>query len=140
MLTVRDATIVAAWSLAEDVLIAIDTSPNVLNLGSSATVVTVHTDIAYNEVKVDENCNKIAELFLNYIPVPNPDSSAISLSWWKADNRGNFVAKFTMDEIKGLPLEIDGYNTFTLVGEIVADDKFSGEQAIMVVARGPANQ
>lgn len=95
--------------------IEIDIAPNVLNIQSSGTVVTVHTDIAYWVVDA-------YTLTLN----------GLEISSWKADNQGNFVAKFFMDAIKDLPLNIDEYNTLVLVG--VADGvAFQGEQDIRVI-------
>jgi hypothetical protein len=80
--------------------IEIDVSPNVLNIQSESTIVTVHTDIAYNIVVG-------ASVFLN----------GVAIDWWKSDDRGNFVAKFESDEIKTLDgLIIGDYNTLTLNG------------------------
>jgi hypothetical protein len=110
--------------------ITIDVAPNVLNLGSSGTVVTVHTDISYAEVEVGANDEGRTELLLNDIPI----------SWWKADNCGNFVAKFTMNDIKNLPLDIGEYNIFKLVGTTVDGDGFIGLQEILVIDNLPAGK
>ena len=65
-----------------------------------STIVTVHTDIAYNLVVG-------ASVSLN----------GVEIDWWKSDDRGNFVAKFDSDEIKTLDgLIIGDYNTLTLFG------------------------
>ena len=63
--------------------IMIDVSPNVINIQSQSTVVTVHTDIAFSLVVG-------ASVYLN----------GVAIDWWKSDDRGNFVAKFDSDEIK----------------------------------------
>lgn len=98
-------------------VIAIDVAPNTLNLASSGQVVTVHTDIAYGDVDV-------SSVFLNGLLIQS----------WKADNRGNFVAKFSMDDVKRLDgLVIGGYNTLTIVGLTVDDAPFWGEHEIMVI-------
>ena len=95
----------------------IDISPNVLNIESQGTVVTVHTDIAYSSVDV-------STVFLNDEPINS----------WKADNRGNFVAKFLMDEIKTLDgLVIGDDNTLKLVGLTTNNEAFWGEQDIKVI-------
>ena len=97
--------------------ITIDVAPNVLNLESQGVVVTVHTDIAYWDVDV-------SAVFLN----------GVLISSWKADNRGNFVAKFLMDEIKTLEgLIIGGENTLTLIGATTSGVAFSGSQEIIVI-------
>ncbi len=97
--------------------ISIEVAPRTLNIDSDGQVVTVHTDIAYWEVDV-------SSVFLN----------GVLISSWKADNRGNFVAKFLMDEIKTLDgLVIDGYNTLTLLGATVDGTSFVGSQEIMVI-------
>ena len=100
-------------SIETDIRIA----PNVLNLQSEGTVVTVHTDISYWTVDV-------YSVYLNGIPIRS----------WKADNRGNFVAKFSMDEVKNLDgLLIDDYNTLQIVGLDNDGVAFSGAQEIMVI-------
>ena len=106
-----------AAALSEEIQIQIDVAPNVLNIQSQGEIVTVHTDIAYSAVVG-------ATVFLNGVPI----------QWWKADARGNFVAKFVMDEIKTLDgLKIDGYNTLLLIGYTTDGDPFIGEQEIKVI-------
>lgn len=97
--------------------IAIEIAPNTLNLQSKGVIVTVHTDIAYGAVDV-------STVYINGVPI----------DWWKADNQGNFVAKFLMDDIKLLDgLIIGGYNTLKIVGLTIDDEPFWGEQEIMVI-------
>lgn len=103
--------------------IVIDVAPNVLNLGNNGQVVTVHTDIAYSVVQV-------SSVYMN----------DVAISSWKSDLRGNFVAKFIMDEIKSLPLNIGEYNTLTLVGLTTSNESFWGAQDILVVNNVPNNQ
>ena len=101
--------------------ITIDVSPNVLNIQSQSTIVTVHTDIAYSLVVG-------ASVFLN----------DVAIDWWKSDDRGNFVAKFDSDEIKTLDGLIMGdYNTLTLTGYTTAGEAFIGIQDIMVINNVP---
>ena len=101
--------------------IEIDVAPNVLNIESQGTVVTVHTDIAYGSVDV-------SSVFLN----------GVEISSWKADNRGNFVAKFLMDEIKTLDgLAIGDYNVLVLVGYTKDYEEFVGVTEILVVNNVP---
>ena len=102
--------------------ITIDVAPNVLNLQSNGQVVTIHTDIAYGVVQA-------STVYMNNV----------AISSWKSDLRGNFVAKFEMNEIKGLPLVIDDYNTLTLVGLTTSNESFWGSQDILVVDNGPKN-
>jgi len=97
--------------------IAIDISPNVLNLQSQGTVVTVHTDIAYSSVDA-------SSVFLN----------EIAIDWWKADDCGNFVAKFLMEDVKALAnLFIGDYNPFVIEGSNVNGESFEGEQDILII-------
>ena len=101
--------------------IEIDVSPNVLNIQSNSTIVTVHTDIAYNLVVG-------ASVLLN----------DVEIDWWKSDDRGNFVAKFLSDEIKTLDgLSIGGYNTLVLTGYTTGEEAFIGTQDIMVIDNVP---
>ena len=98
--------------------ITIDVAPNVLNIASEGTVVTVHTDIAYSAVEG-------ASVQLN----------GIDIAWWKSDSRGQFVAKFNMEEVTELVthdiLEL-GDITLTLTGESTLG-AFSGSQVISVI-------
>lgn len=101
--------------------IAIDIAPATLNLQSRGTVVTVHTDIPYVDVDV-------VSVYL----------AGVAIASWKADDRGYFVAKFDMDDVKTIDgLVINGANTFQLVGLDVFGEPFWGEQEVMVVDRGP---
>lgn len=104
--------------------IEIDVAPNVLNIQSESTVVTVHTDIAYSSVVG-------ASVYLN----------GVAIDWWKSDARGNFVAKFDSDEIKSLPgLVIGGFNELTLCGYTKSLEAFSGTQGILVIDNVPAGK
>ena len=104
--------------------ITIDVAPNVLNIQSEGKIVTVHTDIDYGVVDV-------YTVFLN----------GVDINSWKADNRGNFVAKFSMDDIKALNgLIIGDYNTLKLVGDTTDGVAFSGEQDIKVIDIGSDDQ
>jgi len=98
-------------------------APNVLNIQSEGTVVTIHTDINYSAVEA-------STVSLN----------GIEISSWKADNRGNFVAKFLMEEVKALEgLDIGEYNTLTIEGYTYEGEFFVGVQDIIVIdvaARG----
>lgn len=96
--------------------IAIDVAPAVLNLNNQGEVVTVHTNIAYSLVTASTVC-------LN----------GVAINTWKSDDRGNFVAKFVMSEIKDLPLNIGGMNTMVLTGKTYARVEFSGEKEIKVI-------
>ena len=57
---------------------------------------------------------------------------------WKADNQGNFVAKFLIEEIKALDLAIDDYNTLTLSGYTVYGEYFCGSADVYVVNKLPS--
>jgi hypothetical protein len=110
----------SAYSFESTIRIA----PNVLNIQSEGTVVTVHTDISYWVVDV-------YSVHLN----------GILISSWKADNRGNFVAKFSMDEVKtSAGLVIGDYNTLTIVGLTEDGKEFWGEEEIMVIDVLPRGQ
>jgi len=100
--------------------IMIDVSPNVLNLQSSGTVVTVHTNMDYNTVIA-------SSVFLNGVPI----------SFYKSDDRGYFVAKFVMDEVKNLPLIIGELNTLLLLGATDDGLSFTGTQDIKVISVMP---
>lgn len=96
--------------------VAIDVAPAVLNLNNQGEVVTVHTDIAYSLVTA-------STIYLN----------GVAINSWKADDRGNFVAKFLMTEIKDLDLNIGGMNTLVLTGETFEGVEFQGTQEIKVI-------
>ena len=106
-----------AWAAT---VISIRVAPNVLNLLSEGQVVTVHTDISFSSVDA-------YTVFLN----------GVKISSWKADNRGNFVAKFLMEDIKDLEWDLGELNTLTLTGVTVAGESFSGSAEILVVENVP---
>ncbi len=105
--------------------ITIEVAPSTLNIQSQGQVVTVHTGIAYSSVVG-------GTVTLNGIPI----------SWWKADNQGNFVAKFLMSEVKALAdsgaLEVPGENELTLVGSTTDGAEFTGAQTITVINVEPS--
>lgn len=104
--------------------ISIDVAPAVLNLQNKGQVVTVHTDIAYSAVNA-------STVYLN----------GIAIDSWKADDRGNFVAKFLIEEVKSLPgLIIGDYNTLQLVGTTVDGEEFTGVQDILVINNVPSRK
>jgi len=105
--------------------IGIEVAPNTLNIQSQSQVVTVHTTIKYFSVDHDN-------VYLN----------GIEISSWKADNRGYFVAKFLMSEVKALAdsedLIVPGENELTLVGYTTEDVEFEGSAMITVIDIVPA--
>ena len=112
---------VASTTNAYEILI--DVSPNVLNLQSNGTVVTVHTNVDYNMVIA-------SSVFLNGIPI----------FFYKSDDRGYFVAKFVMDDVKDLPLAIGELNTLLLLGATDDGLSFTGTQNIKVIDNTPKGQ
>ena len=105
--------------------IGIEVAPNTLNIQSQSQVVTVHTTIKYFSVDHDN-------VYLNDILISN----------WKADNQGNFVAKFLMSKVKALAssgnLEVPGENELILVGYTTEGTEFTGFQTITVIDIIPA--
>ena len=96
--------------------IEIDVAPAVLNLQNQAQVVTVHTSIAYGLVVA-------STVYLNDIAIDS----------WKADDRGFFVAKFLMKDVKDLPFNIGTDNSLLLVGKTITGEDFWGEETIKVI-------
>jgi hypothetical protein len=95
-------------------------APETLNLRSSGEVVTVHTDVPYSDVDV-------YSVFL----------SGVAIDSWKADDRGYFVAKFLMDDIKAIDgLAINEYNTFTMVALTTGGEPICGETDVFIIDRG----
>lgn len=109
----------ASFTADELQQINIDVAPNVLNIASAGTVVTVHTNIAYSAVDG-------ATVTLNDVPI----------AWWKSDSRGQFVAKFNMEEVETLVTAgvLDkGEITLRLSGTTKLGVNFSGAQLISVI-------
>lgn len=100
--------------------IQIQVSPNVLNIGSKGEIITVHTDLPYASVVG-------ASVFLNGVPI----------SWWKADDRGFFVAKFDIDKVKYEAGLVVGNNTVMLTGVTTSGSQFTGSQDLKVVDNVP---
>lgn len=115
--------LVPLLSFTQVQVIDIQVSPNVLNLQNQGSIVTVHTDISYWMVIG-------SSVSLNGIIIKS----------WKSDDRGDFVAKFYMDEVKNLNLNIGGYNTMTLKGETTDGGEFTGSAEILVINNIPAGK
>jgi len=96
--------------------IAIEVAPNVLNLQSQGQVVTVHTSLPFGSVEAS-----------------SISLSGVTINSWKADNQGQFVAKFLMDDIKNLALKIGEYNTLRIEGTTTSGTSFWGSKAILVL-------
>ena len=87
-----------------------------LNLQSEGQVVTIHTSLAYGSVVAS-----------------SVTMNGVTISSSKADNQGQFVAKFVMEAIKGLPLKIGESNTLRIEGRTTTGASFWGSKAILVV-------
>ena len=108
--------------------ITIDVSPNILNIQSNSAVLTVHTNIDFNLV----NPPTVS------IYVGADAADPVPISWWKEDDCGNFVAKFSMSDIKAElgPEDYNQLTSFRMVGETTSGEDFSGEQEILVANHG----
>lgn len=102
---------------ADELAIEVVVSPNVINLASASTVVTVHTNIAYGAVAG-------ATVTL----------SGVAIDWWKADNQGCFVAKFRAQDVKDILVDYVGQQvTLNLCGETKTGVEFSGSDDVGVI-------
>jgi len=100
--------------------ITIEIAPATLNLQSNGNVVTVHTDVSYGDVDV-------ATVYLG----------GVAINSWKADDRGYFVAKFLIDDIKTIDaLVIPGLNQLQFVALTIYDEEVWGTAAVMVIDVG----
>jgi len=97
--------------------VTIVVSPSTVALESQGVWVTVHAEIPYSVVVG-------LTVSLNGIPVDVT----------KADNRGELVAKFALDDVKDI-LEV-GTATLTLSGMTSADEPFTGTDTIQVISGG----
>ena len=113
------AAVVALFVFASNPLAAegieITVAPNVINIASASTVVTVHTDISYWVVDG-------ASVTLN----------GVAIDWSKSDNRGYFVAKFEAGEVKGI-VTPGTTATLTLTGYTTDGVVFSGSDDVDVI-------
>jgi hypothetical protein len=100
--------------------ITIEIAPATLNLQSNGKVVTVHTDVPFGDIDV-------ATVYL----------AGVAINSWKADDRGYFVAKFLIDDIKTLDgLKINDFNTLKFVALTIYDEEVWGEADVMVIDSG----
>lgn len=111
--------------------IVIDVTPTQLNLRNPGEVVTINTNIAYESVDPET------------VIVGFTDGSSektLVIEWWKADNKGEFVAKFEMSEVLAAIKEILGNKSgdikITLTGQTTEAATFTGEQTITVIYYG----
>ena len=100
--------------------ITIEIAPATLNLQSNGKVVTVHTDVAFSDIDV-------ASVYL----------AGVAIDSWKVDDRGYFVAKFLIDDVKTLDgLKINDYNTLKFVALTIYDEEVWGAADVMVIDSG----
>jgi hypothetical protein len=111
-----DGSSAVVSSSATALEITIEVAPNVLNIQSESQVVTVHTSLSYGSVAAS-----------------SVSINGVTISSSKADNQGQFVAKFEMDAIKSLPLKIGELNTLRIEGKTTSGSSFWGSKAILVV-------
>lgn len=100
------------------ITLEIQVSPSVLNIQMQGQVVTVHTDIAYSTVDAE-----------------TVTMNGVEIDHWKADNQGNFVAKFLVGEIVGIAT-VGELNELTLEGFTTSGETFSGTDEVMVINTG----
>lgn len=105
--------------LADEITIDITVSPNVINIASQSTVVTVHTNIAYGLVDG-------VTVMLN----------DVAIDWWKSDDRGNFVAKFNAADVKNIvtPGETAELTLTGKTKEEFGGDTFTGTDFVKIVS------
>ncbi|MCI0493229.1 MAG: hypothetical protein L0Z07_09860 [Planctomycetes bacterium] len=110
------ATMAVASNLAA-FEITIEVAPSVVSLDSQGQVVTVHTDIAYGAV---DGWSVALD--------------GLTIQSWKADNQGNYVAKFNLDDVKDmLKSKVGTEVVVTLTGETKDGEEFEGSDTIKVV-------
>jgi hypothetical protein len=120
----------SAWILpsvghAAQIQADIEISPKTVNLAFGGEVVTVHTNIPYNQV-----IGSSAVLYFG--------DQGVSISSWKSDNQGYFVAKFLRADVRTVEgLVIPGSNAFELWGATWNGDSFSGSDTVRVIYREP---
>ncbi len=97
-----------------EVRIPIEVAPNVINLQSEGVWVTVHAEIPYSTV---------AGLTVTL--------NEISVAYTKADNRGDLVAKFEIDQVKAI-LDVPNAD-LRLYGYTKDGNAFTGTASIGVI-------
>ena len=115
---------ISTASAADPITIEVVVSPNVLNLRGAGVLLTVHADIPYNAV--DPTTVELRDDHGNFVV----------MDWCKADDRGDFVAKFVMAEVvHQLELAPDGINNLTLAGMTTDQVAFAGTDGVKVIER-----
>lgn len=108
--------------------ITIDVSPAVINLDHWGMWLTIHTDIASEEVAV-------ASVYFN-LNEDTEDEDAFDC-WAKEDDLGFYVAKCDIRELNKIGGKINERQPFTLMGVDTSGRAFCGEQMIMIIDGGP---
>lgn len=110
---------------AAEIEVDIEIAPSTINLAFGGDVVTVHTDIPYNDVDG-------SSVVLYY------RDQGVAISSWKSDDRGYFVAKFLAANIRTLDdLRIPGSNLFELWGVTWSGNAFLGSDSVRVIFMAP---
>lgn len=105
--------------LTGTIVAEIEVAPQTLNLQNQGAVVTVHTDLPYSSVSS-------AEVWLEGQPI----------FFSKSDAQGYFVAKFEMEAIQGLDLDVGSWNELCMEGKMKNGDSFRGVDEVRVIDEG----
>lgn len=109
---------------ADPISIEIVIAPNVISLHGAGVLLTVHADIPYNAVDAAT------------VELRDDHGNSVGMDWCKADDRGDFVAKFVMDEVVDeLELVPAVINNLTLRGWTADQIEFAGTDGVKVIER-----
>ncbi len=108
----------------DEIEIGIDLAQSIINLQSSISVITFHTNIRYYNV----DCETVILIAQTMQP------ASVPVYFCSSDSRGYLKAHFLMQDIIDIRdnLEIGNYNLFVLAGETKDGIPFHGSQYILV--------
>ncbi|MGC9318143.1 MAG: hypothetical protein ACP5KN_08920 [Armatimonadota bacterium] len=95
--------------------ISINIAPSTIVLDSSATWVTVHTNLDY--ISVDQDTVEL---------------DGIDMAWAKADACGNFVAKFAFDDVAAEVADNAGDTVALTLTGVAEGEAFSGSDEVRI--------
>ena len=110
--------------------IAINISPNIINLESMDHTFGIHTSIPYSDVNIDE------------VILVCPNDYELYPTVCYADSLGNLVAKFDTSDLEAdCGLVIGTINTLVLEGETLAEpEPFAGTGEVLIIESQPGFQ
>ena len=127
-----------SYGQEEEVQIVIAPSVIFTSGTANADYVTVHTNIPFEEIDDDVSPGNasLTQITENCADDLVGEDFSIEMAWYKSDDRGYFVAKFSIKTFLNMALCINGWNDFIIEGYKDDDTSFYSDKDTILVKDG----